>query len=116
MCVGLVDFNLIWNVVESSLPHWIRKQDLSIYSFITLLDLFSEGGCLMVNREQEVIDRVQNERVVHTEPLREMFNIEPFEESLMRNTENVFDIDAVGHQTQATESGSLVAPAGEQES
>ncbi|HAG99468.1 MAG TPA: RNA polymerase sigma factor RpoD [Ktedonobacter sp.] len=69
----------------------------------------------MVNREQEVIDRVQNERVVHTEPLREMFIVEPFEESLMRNTETVFDIDTVGHHTQATESGSLVTPAGEQE-
>ena len=37
----------------------------------------------MVNREQEVIDRVQSDRVVSTEPLTDMFSIEPFEELLI---------------------------------
>jgi RNA polymerase primary sigma factor len=70
----------------------------------------------MVNREQEVIDRVQIESVVNTEPLREVFSIEPYDESLMRGTENVFDIDTIGHQAQTTASGSLAAPVDEQES
>src|SRR6266496_3474351 len=70
----------------------------------------------MVNREQEVIDRVQMENVVITEPLREMFSIEPFEDSLLRGTEHVFDINTVGHHTQATASGSLLTPVDEQES
>ena len=70
----------------------------------------------MVNREQEVIDRVQMENVVITEPLREMFSIEPFEDSMLRGTEHVFDIDTVGHHTQATASGSLLTPVDEQES
>src|SRR5947209_3928946 len=70
----------------------------------------------MVNREQEVIDRVQSDRVVDTEPLREMFSIEPFEESLMSGTENVFDIDTIGHQAHPAASGSLVTPVDEQES
>ncbi len=70
----------------------------------------------MVNREQEVIDRVQMENVVITEPLREMFSIEPFEDSLLRGTEHVFGIDTVGHHTQATASGSLLTPVDEQES
>ncbi|HYT33494.1 MAG TPA: RNA polymerase sigma factor RpoD [Ktedonobacteraceae bacterium] len=70
----------------------------------------------MVNREQEVIDRVQIENVVSTEPLREMFIIEPLGESLLRGTEHVCDIDSRGHHTQATASGSLVTPVDEQES
>ena len=70
----------------------------------------------MVNREQEVIDRVQMENVVITEPLREMFSIEPLGDSLLRGTEHVFGIDTVGHHTQATASGSLLTPIDEQES
>jgi len=70
----------------------------------------------MVNREQEVIDQVQIESVVNTEPLREVFSIKPYDESLMRSTENVFNIDTIGHQAQATARGSLAAPVDEQES
>ncbi len=70
----------------------------------------------MVNREQEVIDRVHSERVLSTEPLREMFRIEPFEESLLSDTENVFENDPIGQQNHAAASGSLVAPANEHES
>lgn len=70
----------------------------------------------MVNREQEVIDRVQSDRVVSTEPLTNMFSIEPFEDSLLSSTDNVFDIDTIGHHAQASVSVSLVTPADEHES
>ncbi len=70
----------------------------------------------MVNREQEVIDRVHIDRVVSTEPLKEMFSIEPLEESLLSNTENVFNIDTIGHQAHTQDNGSLVKPADEHES
>ncbi|MGI9059545.1 MAG: RNA polymerase sigma factor RpoD [Ktedonobacteraceae bacterium] len=70
----------------------------------------------MVNREQEVIDRVHSDRVVSTEPLTNMFSIEPFEDSLLSSTDNVFDIDTIGQHAQATASGSLVTPADEHES
>jgi RNA polymerase primary sigma factor len=70
----------------------------------------------MVNREQEVIDRVQSDRVVSTEPLTNMFSIEPFEDSLLSSTDNVFDIDTIGHHAQANVSVSLVTPADEHES
>src|SRR5690349_1079170 len=67
----------------------------------------------MVNREQEVIDRVHNERVKvsSTEPLRDMFELEPFDESMLNDTENdVFDIVPTGYTH--TPAGSLVTPAG----
>src|SRR2546421_7578613 len=70
----------------------------------------------MVNREQEVIDRVHIDRVVSTEPLKEMFSIEPLEESLLSNTENVFKIDTIGHQAHTQDNGSLVKPTDEHES
>jgi len=70
----------------------------------------------MVNREQEVIDQVQIESVVNTEPLREAFSIKSYDEPLMRGTEIVFEIDTIGHQAQTTASGSLAAPVDEQES
>ncbi len=70
----------------------------------------------MVNREQEVIDRVHSDRVVSTEPLTNMFSIEPFEDSLLSSTDNVFDINTIGQHAQATASGSLVTPADERES
>ncbi|MHB8599218.1 MAG: RNA polymerase sigma factor RpoD [Ktedonobacteraceae bacterium] len=69
----------------------------------------------MVNREQDVIDLVRDVRI-STEPLIEVFNREPFEESMLNNTDNIFDIDSIGHVTLATPSGSLVAPTDAQES
>ncbi|MDQ6660101.1 MAG: RNA polymerase sigma factor RpoD [Chloroflexota bacterium] len=69
----------------------------------------------MVNREQEVIDRVQNERI-HTEPLKSVFAMEPFEESLLNDTDTVFDIDAMGRHAHAPASGSLITPVDEHES
>src|SRR5947209_9067057 len=65
----------------------------------------------MVNREQEVIDRVQSDRVVSTEPLRELFSIEPFEEPLLSSTqEKVFEDNTVGHHAHAAAAGSFVTP------
>ncbi len=69
----------------------------------------------MVNREQEVIERVQNERV-STGPLKGMFSIEPrepFEDPLMGDVENVFEIDPIGRHAHAAAGGSLVTSVGE---
>jgi RNA polymerase primary sigma factor len=68
----------------------------------------------MVNREQEVMDRVHNGHM-NTEPLRDVFEIESFDESMLNNTDSVFDIDTVGHHAHATSSGTLVAPIDESE-
>ncbi len=64
----------------------------------------------MVNREQEVMDRVHNERgTVTTEPLRDVFTIDPFvEESMLNNTDDVFDIETVGHHAHPSDGGGLV--------
>ncbi|HEX3643826.1 MAG TPA: RNA polymerase sigma factor RpoD, partial [Ktedonobacteraceae bacterium] len=62
----------------------------------------------MVNREQDVIDRVNNERV-STGQLRDVFSLEPFEESMLNDTEDSFKIETVGHNA-ATVSGKLVKP------
>ena len=65
----------------------------------------------MVNREQEVIDRVHSDRVVSTEPLREMFSIEHFKEPLLSDTdEKIFEVDTMGHHAHTAVSGSLVTP------
>ena len=65
----------------------------------------------MVNREQEVIDRVHSDRVVSTEPLREMFSIEHFKEPLLSDTEEkVFEVNTMGHHAHTAVSGSLVTP------
>jgi RNA polymerase primary sigma factor len=71
----------------------------------------------MVNREQEVMDLVQNGHVstVSTGPLRDVFTIEPFDESMLNDTENVFEIDAMGHHAHAAAGGSLVTPIDENE-
>jgi RNA polymerase primary sigma factor len=62
----------------------------------------------MVNQEQDVIDRVQNEHI-NTGPLRNVF-LEPFTEPMLSDPENVFDIDTVGHHAHAATGGSLVTP------
>ncbi|GHO44255.1 RNA polymerase sigma factor RpoD [Ktedonospora formicarum] len=49
----------------------------------------------MVNREQEVMDRVQSGHV-STGALENVFEMEPFAENLLSDTESVFDIDAMG--------------------
>ncbi len=60
----------------------------------------------MVNQEQDVIDRVHNERI-NTGQLRDVF-LEPFTESMLSDSGNVFDIDTVGHHAHAATGGSLV--------
>ncbi len=63
----------------------------------------------MVNREQEVMERVHNDRgTVTTEPLRDVFTIDPFEESMLNNTDDVFDIETVGHHAHPSDGGGLV--------
>jgi len=62
---------------------------------------------MIVNREQEVIDRV-----VDTEPLSDMLELE-FNEALSSEPESVFDIDTMGHHVHMAASGSIVAPVDE---
>jgi len=62
----------------------------------------------MVNREQDVIDRVNNERV-STGQLRDVFSLEPFEESMLNDTEDTFKIETVGHNA-TTVNGKFVKP------
>src|SRR5207302_3321625 len=72
---------------------------------------FLQEDARMVNREQEVIDLVHSDRVVSTEPLRELFSIEPFEKPLLSGTEEkVFEVDTMGHHAHTAVSGSLVTP------
>jgi RNA polymerase primary sigma factor len=63
----------------------------------------------MVNREQEVMDRVQDGHII-TEPLKDVFEIEVFEETVLKHTDTVFEIDASGHRAHATANGSLLTP------
>jgi RNA polymerase primary sigma factor len=60
----------------------------------------------MVNQEQDVIDRVHNEHI-NTGQLRDVF-LEPFTESMLSDSGNVFDIDTIGHHAHAATGGSLV--------
>jgi len=70
----------------------------------------------MVNREQEVMDRVHDGRgTVTTEPLRDVFTLDPFDESMLSNTDDVFDIETVGHHTHPSDGGSLVTSIDENE-
>src|SRR5439155_23761893 len=75
---------------------------------------FPKGDARMVNQEQDVMDRVHNGHV-RTDALRDVFTLEPFDESMLNDTEAVFDIDAVGHHAHATAAGSLVTPIDEGE-
>jgi RNA polymerase primary sigma factor len=64
----------------------------------------------MVNREQDVIDRVHNERVtVSTGPLSNVFTLETFAVSILHDTDDVFTMNAVGHET--TVNGNIIKPA-----
>ncbi len=67
----------------------------------------------MVNREQDVMDRVEEERgsgivqrgLGDTKPQRDMFLLDRFDESMLNDAENVFGVEAVGHSTQANNGG-----------
>jgi RNA polymerase primary sigma factor len=64
----------------------------------------------MVNREQDVIDRVRNERVsVSTGPLSNVFTLETFSESILSDADDVFAMNAVGHETAVN--GTITKPA-----
>ncbi len=63
----------------------------------------------MVNRDQEVMDRMHDTRVsrsaVSTGPLDTVFSLENFDQTVLRESDEVFTIDAVGQQsTSAAES------------
>lgn len=58
----------------------------------------------MVNREQDVIDRVNNEQM-HTGPLQEMFALKRYDNPMLNTTE----VDPVGHHT-TTVNQSVTAP------
>ena len=55
----------------------------------------------MVNREQEVMDRVSN-REVSTGPLENVFTLETFDDSILNSSDNVFSIDSVGHHAHGS--------------
>ncbi|GHO53437.1 RNA polymerase sigma factor RpoD [Ktedonobacter robiniae] len=70
----------------------------------------------MVNREQEVMDRVQSGHV-STGSLGNVFEMETFNETLLNDTESVFDIEAIGRAHQeATGNASSAALGAEGES
>jgi RNA polymerase primary sigma factor len=71
----------------------------------------------MVNQEQEVLELVNNERVVHTEPLNDtMFTVGSFvDESILGGKDEVFEIDTIGLDAHATTGGSFVSPADQSE-
>jgi RNA polymerase primary sigma factor len=63
----------------------------------------------MVNRDQEVMDRIHCERVsVSTGPLSNVFMLDTFDESMISDADDVFAISAVGHET--TVNGTLTKP------
>jgi len=66
----------------------------------------------MVNREQDVMDRVHNDRILagSVVPLHDVFAIEPFgDEHTLSHTDTVFAIDAVGHSVHGV-GGGLISP------
>jgi RNA polymerase primary sigma factor len=63
----------------------------------------------MVNREQDVMDRVSNGHV-STGPLDDVFTIEAFDDSVLNPSDDVFAIDAVGHAHGAAPAGTIVSP------
>jgi RNA polymerase primary sigma factor len=71
----------------------------------------------MVNQEQEVLELVNNELVVHTEPLNDtMFTVGSFvDESILGGKDEVFEIDTIGLDAHATTGGSFVRPADQSE-
>ncbi|HKV00797.1 MAG TPA: RNA polymerase sigma factor RpoD, partial [Ktedonobacteraceae bacterium] len=94
----------------------IRRQDSSF--FIRFYNAcFLKGDERMVNQEQEVLELVNNERVVHTEPLNDtMFPVGSFvDESILGGKDGVFEIETIGLDAHATTGGSFVRPADQSE-
>ncbi len=75
----------------------------------------------MVNRKQDVMDRVVHDErsmaggMKNAEPLRNVFSLERFNESMLNNG-HVFGVDDVGHHAHVATSGSLGTAADENES
>ncbi|HEV2659218.1 MAG TPA: RNA polymerase sigma factor RpoD [Ktedonobacteraceae bacterium] len=63
------------------------------------------------------MDRVQhNERgTVSTEPLHDVFSIDPFEESMRNHADDVFSMETVGHHAHIAADGGLATPIDEVE-
>ena len=71
----------------------------------------------MVNREQDVMDRVEEERGGVARGgvgKQDVFLLDRFEESMLNHADNVFSVDAIGHHTQSAE-GSLATSSEEPE-
>ncbi|GCE26487.1 RNA polymerase sigma factor RpoD [Dictyobacter alpinus] len=74
----------------------------------------------MVNRDQEVMDRVQNDRgnvsTISTGPLNNVFELEHFDmdQSMLNDTADVFNIDTVGHHAHVP-AANPSAPVGDSE-
>src|ERR1700730_176756 len=64
----------------------------------------------MVNREQDVIDRVQSGQVSTVVSVEKVFSIENFDESMLNDADAVFDIDTIGHRAHSPSTGSPVTP------
>ncbi|GLV58120.1 RNA polymerase sigma factor RpoD [Dictyobacter sp. S3.2.2.5] len=70
----------------------------------------------MVNRDQEVMDRVHNDHgnvsTISTGPLNNVFDLEHFDmdESMLNDTADVFNIDSVGHHAHVP-AASVTVPA-----
>jgi RNA polymerase primary sigma factor len=63
----------------------------------------------MVNREQDVMDRIHDERIsVSTGLLENVFTLEALDESILNDSDDVFSMIDVGHETPI--SGTLVKP------
>src|SRR5690349_19458646 len=69
----------------------------------------------MVNREQEVMDRVQDGHIA-TGQLKNVFELGTFEGNVLNHTDVVFEIDASGHHTHAAANSDLLTPIDEDES
>jgi len=69
----------------------------------------------MVNREQEVMDRVQDGHIASGQ-LKDVFELETFEGSVLNHTDVVFEIDASGHRAHSTANSSVLTPIDDSES
>src|SRR6266849_1107752 len=79
------------------------------YAYI-LSACFLKGDERMVNQEQEVLELVDNERVI-TEPLNDaMFSVGSFDASILGGKDEVFGIDTIGSDAHADTGGSFVSP------
>jgi RNA polymerase primary sigma factor len=89
-----------------------QDREAGFFLFHFHQDCFPKGDARMVNREQDVMDRVHNDRILagSVVPLHDVFAIEPFDDGhILSHTDNVFDIDAVGHAVHAVGAG-LMTP------